>query len=49
LYAKARRGELKNFTDIDSLYEPPERAEVHLKSGIESPELCMELTFSRIG
>jgi len=49
LYAKARRGELKNFTGIDSLYEPPESVEVHLKSGTESPELCMELIFSRIG
>jgi bifunctional enzyme CysN/CysC len=42
LYAKVRRGELKNFTGIDSIYEPPEKAEVHLKSGIESPEVCME-------
>jgi bifunctional enzyme CysN/CysC len=25
LYAKARRGELKNFTGIDSPYEAPER------------------------
>jgi bifunctional enzyme CysN/CysC len=30
LYAKARRGELKNFTGIDSAYEPPERPEIHL-------------------
>ena len=28
LYKKARRGELKNFTGIDSRYEPPEHAEV---------------------
>jgi bifunctional enzyme CysN/CysC len=42
LYAKVRRGELKNFTGIDSLYEPPEKAEVHLNSGLESPEGCME-------
>jgi bifunctional enzyme CysN/CysC len=28
LYAKARRGELKNFTGIDSPYEPPENAEI---------------------
>jgi len=31
LYAKARRGELKNFTGIDSTYKPPEFAEIHLK------------------
>ena len=30
LYAKARRGELKNFTGIDSDYEPPMSPEVHL-------------------
>ena len=28
LYAKARRGEIKNFTGIDSAYEAPERAEI---------------------
>jgi len=28
LYKKARRGELKNFTGIDSPYEPPEHAEI---------------------
>ncbi|MBM7455103.1 bifunctional enzyme CysN/CysC [Oceanisphaera litoralis] len=30
LYKKARRGELKNFTGIDSAYEQPEAAEIHL-------------------
>jgi bifunctional enzyme CysN/CysC len=30
LYAKARRGELANFTGIDSPYEPPEHAELRL-------------------
>ena len=30
LYAKARSGELKNFTGIDSPYEAPEAPEVHL-------------------
>jgi bifunctional enzyme CysN/CysC len=30
LYRKARRGQLKNFTGIDSPYEPPERPEVHV-------------------
>jgi bifunctional enzyme CysN/CysC len=30
LYAKARAGELKNFTGIDSPYEPPEDAEVRI-------------------
>ena len=30
LYAKARRGELTNFTGIDSPYEPPEHPEVRI-------------------
>jgi bifunctional enzyme CysN/CysC len=30
LYKKARSGELRHFTGIDSPYEPPEHAEVHI-------------------
>lgn len=30
LYKKARAGELKNFTGIDSVYQPPEAADVYL-------------------
>lgn len=33
LYKKARRGELKNFTGIDSPYEAPEHADLHLRTG----------------
>ena len=38
LYAKARRGELKNFTGIDSDYEAPQAPEVHLLTGTDLPE-----------
>jgi bifunctional enzyme CysN/CysC len=38
LYAKARRGELKNFTGIDSRYEPPEQPELHLDMGTLTAE-----------
>jgi adenylyl-sulfate kinase len=38
LYAKARRGEIRDFTGIDSPYEPPERPEVHLHPDRESVE-----------
>ncbi len=39
LYAKARRGELVNFTGIDSPYEPPEDPEVHLDtSALSAPD-----------
>ncbi len=41
LYAKARRGELKNFTGIDSDYEAPESPEVRLLTGKDSPEACV--------
>ena len=30
LYAKARSGQLKNFTGIDSPYEPPVAPEIHI-------------------
>jgi bifunctional enzyme CysN/CysC len=42
LYAKARRGELKNFTGIDSAYEPPEWPEVHLRTAGVTPETCVD-------
>jgi bifunctional enzyme CysN/CysC len=38
LYAKARRGELKNFTGIDSPYEPPENAEIRIDTTRATPE-----------
>ena len=38
LYAKARAGALRNFTGIDSPYEPPEAAEVVLDTVAEAPE-----------
>ena len=31
LYKKARAGELKNFTGIDSIYEFPEHPDIHLR------------------
>ena len=33
LYKKARRGEVKNFTGIDSAFEAPEKPEVRLETG----------------
>lgn len=33
LYAKAERGEIKQFTGIDSPYEEPEKPEVHIRAG----------------
>ncbi|HTL99326.1 MAG TPA: sulfate adenylyltransferase subunit CysN [Holophagaceae bacterium] len=42
LYAKARRGELKNFTGVDSDFEAPVAPEVHLRTGQQSPEACVD-------
>ena len=38
LYAKARRGELPNFTGIDSPYEAPENPEIRLDTKKNSIE-----------
>jgi bifunctional enzyme CysN/CysC len=38
LYKKARRGELKNFTGIDSRYEEPEAPELRLQTDRVSPD-----------
>ncbi len=38
LYRKARAGEIKHFTGIDSEYEPPENAEIVIDTTQELPE-----------
>ena len=38
LYKKARRGELKNFTGIDSPYEVPENPELVIDTAVMTPE-----------
>ena len=40
LYKKARRGELPNFTGIDSDYEPPMQADLRLNTDDRSVEDC---------
>lgn len=42
LYAKARRGEIKNFTGIDSPYERPESPELKIDTTIESGKALIE-------
>ena len=37
LYERARRGEIKNFTGIDSPYQPPESPELHIDTTGTSP------------
>ena len=48
LYMKARRGELKNFTGIDSPYEAPEAAEVVLDTTVLAAPDAAELLFDRL-
>lgn len=51
LYKKARSGQLKNFTGIDSPYEAPEQAEIHIDStklsAAEAADLIVEKLLSR--
>jgi len=43
LYKKARKGDLKNFTGIDSPYEKPENPDIHIKSDKISAEVAADL------
>jgi bifunctional enzyme CysN/CysC len=51
LYAKARAGSLANFTGIDSPYETPENAEIHIDTTAlgadEAADLIVETLLSR--
>ncbi len=42
LYAKARRGEIKNFTGISSAYEPPEVPEIRIDTALDGAEVAAE-------
>ena len=42
LYARARRGEVRNFTGVSSPYEPPEAPDLRLDTATEAPERCVE-------
>lgn len=48
LYAKARKGEIANFTGISAPYESPEEPEVHLKTADVSPEKSADRVFEFI-
>ena len=43
LYKKARAGELKNFTGIDSAYEAPDTAEIHINTTSLDAEAAADL------
>jgi bifunctional enzyme CysN/CysC len=48
LYKKARAGELKNFTGIDSPYEPPAKPEIVIDTTTMSPDDAAEHIVARI-
>jgi adenylylsulfate kinase-like enzyme len=48
LYAKARRGEIAEFTGISSPYEAPESPEVHIRTDKVSTEQAVELVLNAL-
>ncbi len=48
LYAKAMRGEIRNFTGVDSPYERPAQPDLRLDTERLSPEECVELVVRRL-
>jgi adenylylsulfate kinase len=49
LYARARRGEIKNFTGIDDPYEPPEEPELALDTRVLSVDQCVARVLEHFG
>jgi bifunctional enzyme CysN/CysC len=48
LYKKARSGELKNFTGIDSPYEEPERPEIRIDTTAMAPDEAADLIIDKL-
>ncbi|MEL6542766.1 MAG: adenylyl-sulfate kinase, partial [Pseudomonadota bacterium] len=48
LYKKARAGEIKNFTGIDSPYEPPENAEIVVNTVSMTPSEAADYIIEQI-
>ena len=48
LYAKARRGEISNFTGIDSPFEAPTNPDVLLHGGVETPEVLADALYEKL-
>jgi bifunctional enzyme CysN/CysC len=42
LYARAFAGEIRNFTGVDSPYEPPAQPDLHLRTAAFTPEALAE-------
>ena len=48
LYKKARAGEIKNFTGIDSMYEEPERADIRVDTSKMSADAAADIIIEQI-
>ncbi|MGV8954633.1 MAG: sulfate adenylyltransferase subunit CysN [Cypionkella sp.] len=48
LYARARAGEIKNFTGIDSPFEPPKSPDFVLHGAISTPEELAEQLYAKL-
>jgi bifunctional enzyme CysN/CysC len=48
LYAKARRGEISEFTGVDAPYEAPEQADLVIDTENKSVEECLEMLASYV-
>ena len=48
LYKKARAGQLKNFTGVDSPYEPPAAPEVHINTAVLTPSQAANLIVEKL-
>ncbi len=48
LYAKARAGEIKEFTGISSPYEAPENPELRVDTGSQSLAACVEVVINHL-
>ncbi|VVS92355.1 adenylyl-sulfate kinase [Desulfoluna spongiiphila] len=48
LYKKARKGQIKNFTGIDGIYEPPIDPEIEVDTTSMDPAACAELIFETL-
>jgi bifunctional enzyme CysN/CysC len=49
LYAKARKGDLKNFTGIDSPYEAPDAPEIRVLTTQHMADVCAEQILKSLG
>jgi len=48
LYAKARAGQIRNFTGIDSPYEPPEKPEIRIETASVSAEEAADILLEHL-